>query len=77
MRRREPIPIPILEPAGTKTSFITKSKRKLIIGSVPMFKTECLDSEPETDALPLHCKYIQKVLKRKNIPRSYVWCVPR
>ena len=43
-----------------------KPKRKRIIGSVPVFKTERLKSESETDSLPLHSNYIQKVLKRKT-----------
>ena len=37
-------------------------KRKRIIGSVPLFKTE---SESETDTLPPHSKYIKDVLTRK------------
>ena len=41
--KREPIPIPIIETGDTK--------RKRIIGSVPLFKTE---SESETDTLPAH-----------------------
>jgi len=43
-RKREPNPIPIIEPCGTK--------RKRLIGSVPLFKTEMLDSESETESLP-------------------------
>ena len=61
-QKREPIPIPIVEPASTKQSFITKPKRKRIIGSVPLFKTERLESGTEIDSLP----YIQNVLKHKT-----------
>jgi len=32
---------------------------------LPLFKTETLDSESETDSLPVHSKYINKVLRRK------------
>jgi hypothetical protein len=56
--KREPTPIPIIETGGTK--------RKLIIGSVPLFKTEMLDSESEPDTLPVHSKYMDNVLKRKG-----------
>ena len=38
------------------------AKRKRIIGSVPLFKTE---SGSVSDTLPAHSKYIQDVLKRK------------
>ena len=61
-QKREPIPIPIVEPASTKPSLITKPKRKRIIRSVPLFKTEKLESESEIDSFP----YIQNVLKRKT-----------
>jgi len=37
-------------------------KRKRIIGSVPLFKTEI---EPETDSSPTHSKYIHNVLRVK------------
>jgi hypothetical protein len=53
-RKREPIPIPIIETGD--------AKRKRIIGSVPLFETE---SESETDTLPPHSKYIKGVLTRK------------
>ena len=53
-RKRKSIPIPIIETGDTK--------RKRVIGSVPLFKTE---SESETDNLPPHSKYIQNVLTRK------------
>ena len=53
-RKRKPIPIPIIETGDTK--------RKRIIGWVPLFKTE---SESETDNLPSHSKYIQAVLTHK------------
>ena len=52
-RKRELIPILIIETGDTK--------RKLIIGSVPRFKSE---SESETDTLPPHSKYILDVLTR-------------
>lgn len=68
-RKRDPIPIPIIETGGTPDSKPTfKTKRKRIIGSVPVFNTETADTESETDAesiSPLHTKYIQGVLKRK------------
>ena len=57
-RKREPIPIPIIEQGETK--------RKRIIGSVPLFKTEMLDSESESESLPLNTKYVDNVLKRKG-----------
>ena len=56
--KREPIPIPIIETGGTE--------RKRIIGSVPLFNTEMLDSESETESLPVHSKYIDNALKRKG-----------
>jgi len=59
---REPIPIPIVETSSTKPNFKTKPKRKRIIGSVPLFKTE---SESETVVLPIPSEYIQNVLKHK------------
>jgi len=43
--------IPIIETGTTKPSFKTKPKRKLIIGSVPLFKAE---SESETHTSPTH-----------------------
>ena len=52
-RKREPIPIPIIETGDVK--------RKRIIGSVTLFKTE---SDSETDTMPVHSKYITDVLKR-------------
>ena len=52
----EKYPTPILE---------RKPRRKRIIGSLPLFKTESLESESETDALPLHSYYIQYVSRRK------------
>ena len=68
-RKRDPIPIPIIETGGTPDSKPTfKTKRKRIIGSVPVFNTETADTESETDAesiSPVHTKYIQGVLKRK------------
>ena len=40
-QKREPIPIPIIETGGTPDSTPTfQTKRKRIIGSVPVFKTE-------------------------------------
>jgi len=53
-RKTDPTPIPIIE-TGDK-------KRKLIIASMPLFKTE---TESETVTLPAHSKYIQDVLTRK------------
>jgi hypothetical protein len=44
-QKREPVPIPNVENGGTLSSFKTKSKRKHIIGSMRLFKTETLDSE--------------------------------
>ena len=51
---RETIPIPIIETSSAKL------KRKSIIGSVPLFKTE---SHSGTDVSP--SEYFQNVLKRK------------
>ena len=59
-KKREPIPIPIVESKVTHPSFKTKPKR-----SLPWFKTETLDSESDTDSLPIHSEYINIVLKRK------------
>jgi hypothetical protein len=53
-RKREPIPIPIIESGD--------AKREPKIGLMPLFKTE---SESETDTLPAHSKYIKGELKRK------------
>jgi hypothetical protein len=64
-QKREPIPIPIVETKVTHPSFKTKPKRERITGSLPWFKTETLDSESETDPLPIHSEYINNVLKRK------------
>ena len=61
-RKREHIPIPIIDTSSTKPSFKTKSIRKRIIGSVPLFKTEI---ESETITSPTHSKYIHNVLTRK------------
>jgi len=58
-QKREPIPIPIIENKNPKP--------KRIVGSVPLFKTEMLDSESETDSLPVHSKYINNVLRRKAV----------
>ena len=49
-------PIHILETGGTKPSFKTKPKRKGIIRSVPLYKTDHLQSESETDSLSVHAK---------------------
>jgi len=57
-RKREPIPIPIIEKGDTK--------RKRTIGSVPLFKTEMLDSESESESLPVNSKYMANVLKSKG-----------
>ena len=61
-QKRENIPIPIIETSIIKPSFKTKPKRKLIIVSVPLFKTK---SESVKDISSMHSKYIQNVLKRK------------
>jgi len=61
-QKREPISIPIIETGSNIPSFKPKPIRKLIIGSVPLFKTE---SESETDALPTNSKYIHNLLTRK------------
>ena len=47
-QKREPIPIPIIETQSTTPSLKTRPKRKRIIGSVPLFKTEASESESET-----------------------------
>ena len=60
-----PIPIPIVETKVTHSSFKTKPKRERITGSLPWFKTETLDSESETNSLPIHSEYINNLLKRK------------
>jgi hypothetical protein len=64
-RKVEPIPNPIADTGRTKPSFTTKPKRKHIIRSDPLFKTEMLEEESETDSLPVHSKYINNFLKRK------------
>ena len=51
----------MIENGSTKHSFKTKPKRKRIIVSVPLFKTEI---ESETDSSPTHSKYIHNVLTR-------------
>ena len=61
-QKRKPIPVPIIETGSTKPSFKTKPKRKRIIASVPLFKTE---SESETDISRTHSRYIHNVLTRK------------
>jgi hypothetical protein len=66
-RKREPIPIPIVDTGGPNPGFTTKPKRKRIIGSVPLFKEESLaESESEPDSVSVHSKYIDNVLKRKG-----------
>ena len=47
---------PLLKPILNR-----EPKRKIIIGSVPLFK----NSESETDDSPMHAKYIHNVLNRK------------
>jgi hypothetical protein len=50
-RQREPIIIPIVETVvapETKPSFKTKRRRKHIVGSVPVFKTETAQFVSET-----------------------------
>jgi hypothetical protein len=58
-QNREPIPIPIIETESPKP------KRKLIIGSAPMFKAEELESGSESDSWSVHSKYIHNLLRRK------------
>jgi hypothetical protein len=58
-QKREPISIPIIE---TKSS---KPKRRRIIGSAPMFKTEEFESGSESDSGSVHSKYIHNILRRK------------
>jgi hypothetical protein len=64
-KKRETIPLAIIVAGATQPSFKTKPKRKRIIGSLPWFKTETLESESETDSSPVHSKYINNVLRRK------------
>ena len=64
-KKREPIPIPIVETKVTHPSFKTIPKRERLNGSLPCFKTETLDSESERYSLPIHSEYINNVLKRK------------
>ena len=52
------IPVPIIEKGDTK--------RNRIIGSVPLIKTQMLDSESESESLPVNSKYMDDVLKRKG-----------
>jgi hypothetical protein len=61
-QKRESIPNPIIGTGRTKPSFKTKTNRKHIIGSVPLFKT---DNESETNSSPTHSKYIHNLLTRK------------
>jgi hypothetical protein len=61
-QKRENIMIPIIETGYTKPRFKTKSKRKRIIGSVPLFKGE---SESETDASFTVSNNIHNVLASK------------
>jgi hypothetical protein len=63
-RKPEPIPIKIVETKVKHPRFKTKPKRKRMTGSLPWFKTETLDSESETDFLPIHSENINNVLKR-------------
>jgi len=71
-KKREPIPIRIIETGSAEPSFKTKPKRKHIIGSVPLFKTV---SEPETDVSPMHSEYIQNVLRRKVSQPLRLTCI--
>jgi hypothetical protein len=69
-RKRDSIPIPIVETGGTadsKHSFKTKARRNRTIGSAPVLKTESTESEidNESSASPVHSKYIQGVLRCK------------
>jgi len=42
---------------------------------LPWFKTETLDSESETDSLPIHSEYINNVLKRKISHDHILVCI--
>jgi len=64
-QKRGPIPKSILYSGVTQPSFKRNPKRKRIIGPLPLFKTETLDSESEEDSFPVHSKYVSNVLKRK------------
>ena len=55
-------PLPIIGNGSNKPSFKKKHKRKRIIGSVPIVKTE---SESETDISSAYSKYIPNVLACK------------
>ena len=61
----EPIPITVLETGVAQPDFKIKPNIKRVIGSLPLFKTETLDNESETDSLPVHSKCINNVLRRK------------
>jgi hypothetical protein len=69
-QKRGPIPSPIVETGGTpdsKPCFKTKAKRRRIIGSAPVFKSESTESETDTESgvSPVHSKYTQGLLRRK------------
>ena len=58
-------PITIVETGSKMPNFKTKPKRKRIIVSVPLFKTESIESDSVTDALHSHSNYTQNVFSRK------------
>ena len=74
-QKLEPIPIPFVETKVTHPGFKTKTKRERITGSLPWFKTEILDSESETDSLPILSEYINNVLKRKESHDRILVCI--
>jgi hypothetical protein len=63
-------PILIVETGGTpetKPMFKTKSKRKRVISSAPVFKTEPIETETETDdGSPTPSRYIAGMLRSKS-----------
>jgi hypothetical protein len=63
------IPISIFEIGGTpdcKPSFKTKTRRKRVIGSAPVFRTETTETESENDeGIQVPLKHIEDELKRK------------
>ena len=70
--KREPIPIPIVETKVTHPGLKTKPKRERKTSSLPWFKTEILDSESETDSLPIHSEYINPFRARADLSASAV-----
>lgn len=68
-QKHEPIPIRIDEIGITpdcKPRFETKARRKDVIGSAPVLRTQTTDTESENDeGIPVPSKYTEDVLKRK------------